>query len=168
MRTHWIIIALFVFGAVSSAWAGGPPPMYVVVEKVILEPGASNPGWVQIWGCITRRTTDSDGNATEEFSRPTYGYLFLSIEPKGREQVQAELQEWKKATGTGKAVAIGACEQAGTFLKCTIYQPTEKAKVPAAVYSPGHLKTYGDLYATRQLAQRPEVVALLKFASERK
>ncbi|MBL8822269.1 MAG: hypothetical protein JNJ77_06735 [Planctomycetia bacterium] len=171
MRLQFALAVLVLLGTVSTACAaGGPPPMYVVVEKVVHEPHTLNPRWVQIWGCITRScmTTDSAGQHTERYSQPTYGYLYLRIDANHHEKTMAEIEQWKRAAGTGKAVAVGACLEAGSFLKCTIHKPSETATAPDASYTPGHLKVFGDLYATGGLADREEVKALLKFAKERK
>jgi hypothetical protein len=170
MKVRWILLALLVLGVTSEVQAGGPPPMYVTVDKVVLEPGVKSPRWVQIWGCITRseRSVDSTGQARDKFSQPTYGYLFLSLPSNEQNKVQTELEDWKKAAGAGKAVAVGICGEAGSFLKCAIHQPPEKASEPDASYTPGQLKLFGSLYADDALAKRPEVKALLKFASEHK
>lgn len=171
MRMQLALAVLVLLGTVSSACAtGGPPPMYVVVDKVVLQPHTLNPQWVQIWGCITRCkiTTNSAGQETECYSQPTYGYLYLKIDANNQEKTMAEIEQWRRAAGTGKAVALGACLEAGSFLKCTIHKPSETATMPDASYTPGHLKIFGDLYATGSLAERDEVKTLLKFAKERK
>ncbi|HQR06149.1 MAG TPA: hypothetical protein PLN21_04960 [Gemmatales bacterium] len=170
MKTSVILASLLVIATSALAHVGGPPPMYVVVDKVVLEPEKRVPGWVQIWGCFTRinTTKDGNGNYAEGFSRPTYGFVYLSTPCKTIREFNEELQEWQKAAGTGKAVAIGSCGEAGCMLRCRIHLPNETDGTPDATYTTGHLKRFGDMYANGDFNGYPEVAALLKFAKERK
>ena len=51
-RYLMVIVAAMAFGA--TALAGGPPPVYVVVNKVTLEPSAGSPERIKIEGCFVR------------------------------------------------------------------------------------------------------------------
>ncbi len=170
MLTRSLLSALLLLGAASFANAGGPPPMYVVVHKVVEEPGKRVPGWIQIWGSFTRieKVSNGKGGTDYLFSKPVYGYVYLSITDFGDRKLQEDLQDWKQAVGTGKAVAVGACGDGGTLLTCKINPAEVTPGKPDAAYTPGHLRLFGDLYAQGDFNRHPEVTALLKFAKERK
>lgn len=170
MLTRGLLSALLLMGAASFANAGGPPPMYVVVHKVVEEPGKRVPGWIQIWGSFTRLEKVAKGKTDTEwvYSKPVYGYVYLSVADAGDRKFQEDLQDWKQAAGTGKPVAVGACGEGGSLLKCKIHFAEETVAKADLAYTPGHLRLWGDLYATSDLARHSEVVALIKFDKERK
>ena len=171
MKAKWIMAAFFVVVTSALAHAGGPPPMYVVVKKVIMETDGKAPDTVKIWGSFTRyeKGVDQNGKEMYAYSKPTYGYVYLSLpkDTKGNVQ-QEELKEWQKAAGTGKAVAVGSCGDGGSLLKCPIHQPNETVAKPDVAYTPGYLKMFGELYANEHLCKQPEVAAVVKYATERK
>lgn len=170
MYAKSILAALFVIGVSSLAYAGGPPPMYVVVDKVVLEPGKKVPGWVQIHGSFTRLEVNKEKQASgmDHYSKPARGYLFLSLPADMNAEMQKELKEWQAAAGTGKAVAVGSCGDAGPMLDCAIRIRSETVTKPDAAFKAGLLKRFGDVYATDWLAKRPEVITLLTFAKNTK
>lgn len=170
MKTNAILATLLLLATSVQVQAGGPPPMYIVVDKVVVDTSAASSSWVQIWGSITRieSSTDAKGQRTWAYSKPVYGYVYLSVPCKTVREFNEELKDWQKAAGTGNAVAIGACGDAGCMLKCPIHLPNEVNTKPDDTYTIGHLKVFGDLYARDWLLRQPEVVALLKFAKERK
>ncbi|MFT3879958.1 MAG: hypothetical protein QM703_09905 [Gemmatales bacterium] len=120
MKAQWMMAVCFVVATSALAQAGGPPPMYVVVDKVVVDTNSTSPGWVQIWGSFTRidTTTDGKGKQTTAYSKPVYGYVYLTAPCKSVREFNEELKDWQKAAGTGNAVAIGACGEAGCMLKC--------------------------------------------------
>jgi hypothetical protein len=170
MKAKWILAALLVITTSALAQAGGPPPMYVVVDKVVFEPDKRVSGWIQIWGTFTRteKVVDKAGNSSTVFSKPIYGYVYLSLPKNYDSKLIEELKDWEKSAGSGKAVTVGSCGDAGSMLKVPIHQPNETVTLPDAVYTTEFLRLWGDLYATGQLANQPEVKALLKYAKERK
>src|SRR5882724_11617901 len=111
MKAKWILAAVFVIATSALAHAGGPPPMYVVVDKVVFEPEKRVSGWKQIWGTFTRaeKVVDKAGNASFVFTKPVYGYVYLSLPKNQDSKLMEELKDWEKAAGTGKAVAVGSC-----------------------------------------------------------
>src|SRR5262245_33686984 len=108
--------ALVAFG--SPAWAGGPPPMYVVVDKVVLEPSADAPERIRIEGCFVRL----EDNREYRYGKPVEGFVYLSLEKGKEKETRAEWEKWQKAAGTGKAVAVGSCGEAGSFLTAKIHK----------------------------------------------
>jgi hypothetical protein len=156
------LFALLAMAAVARA--GGPPPVYVVVDKVVLEPKSDAPDRMQIWGSFTR----IENRSYDHFSKPVYGYVDLSIDPAKQAESRAEWAKWQQAAGTGKAVAVGSCGEAGAFLNVAIHQPKEKQSNPDAVYVPGQLERFGDLYARGEYDSTPHVKELLSFAKQRR
>ena len=171
MKAKWVLAACFVIVTSALAHAGGPPPMYVVVDKVVIEPEKRVSHWVQIWGTFTRteRSVDKAGKEVIEFSKPAYGYIYLSLPTDKSTELSKELEDWQKAAGTGKAVAVGSCGDGGSLLTCAIHQPKETVTKPDAAYTSGILKRFhDDLYANGMFNEQQEVKALLKAVKERK
>jgi hypothetical protein len=92
--------------------------------------------------------------------------VFLSIDAAKEMQCREEWIKWQKAAGTGKAVAVGSCREAGAFLNVAIHQSEEKPSKPVAVYVPDQLERFGDMYARGEYDETPHVKELLRFAKQ--
>jgi hypothetical protein len=151
--------AAVVLGA--TAQAGGPPPMYVVVDKVTVE-SSGGPERITIRGSFIRL------NDREEYKygKPVEGFVCLSLDEKKAAECRAEWKRWAQAAGTGKAVAIGICGEGGAMLKVTIRGPAEKATGPDATYTVGHLDNF-DPPGKGWSDQKP-VKELLAFVKDRR
>ena len=160
-RYLMVMVAAVAFAA--TARAGGPPPVYVVVDTVTLEPSADAPERVKIAGCFVRLEDRRD----YKYGKPVEGYVYLSIEPGKEKECRAEWAKWQKAAGTGKAVAVGSCGEAGSFLAVKIRKPDERADKPDAVYQTERLERWGGLYADGDLARQSPVTDLMAFAKAR-
>lgn len=154
MFVAWAIVAL----ASAQAHGGGLPPMYVIVEKVVLEPGDSSPERIQIHGWFIRLQFDR----RDDFCKPIQGFIYLG------EGCAEDAKKWQSAIGSGKAVVVGACYHAGDFLKVPIRKPAEKVDKPDAPYPKDQLERYDDLYGRGDFDKQPEVKALLAAADIKK
>src|SRR5262249_3190359 len=102
-----LLLALFIlaaFGA-TSAFAGGRPVMYVVVDRVETTQNDSSISMIRIWGSFTRLKSERRWNAEykywgDVYCKPIDGYIRFGL---GSDQ---EAPKWKKAVGTGKAVVV--------------------------------------------------------------
>jgi hypothetical protein len=162
MRRTSIATLFALLAIAASARAGGPPPVYVVVDKVVLEPKGDAPDRIQIWGSFTR----IENRSYDHYSKPAYGYVYLSIDGAKEAECRAEWAKWQQAAGTGKAVAVGSCGEAGAFLKVAIHKPEEKQSKPDAVYVPEQLERFGDMYARGEYDKTAHVKELLSFAKQ--
>ena len=162
--TRYLAIAVLALAVGSRAWAGGPPPVYVVVDKVVLEPSATAPERIRIEGSFVRLANIP----RYEYGKPVHGFIYLSIEPGKEKECRAEWDKWQKAVGTGKAVSVGACHEAGTFLTTKIHADDEKVTKPDAAYTTGQLGVFGTFYADGDEARVSPVRDLLAFAKARK
>jgi hypothetical protein len=59
------------------------------------------------------------------------------------------------AAGTGKAVNVGACGIAGTFLTVKIHKLDERLDRPDAIYTTDHLEVWGGLFDVDGVADHP-------------
>ncbi len=159
----------------SRAWAGGPPPVYVVVDKVILEPNPDAPERIRIEGCFVRQEEEKlqpelrDGHF--KYQKPVEGYVYMSIDPGKEKECRAEWAKWQKAAGTGKVVSVGWCVDAGSFLTVKIHKLDEKTERPDVVYKTNY-EGVGGLYANWELEELERfadspVTGLLAFAKAR-
>jgi hypothetical protein len=161
---RYLTIALAVLVTSAVAWAGGPPPMYVVVDKVVLEPSADAAERIRIEGSFVRL----ENIKRYEYGKPIHGYVYMSIENGKETECTTEWAKWQKAAGTGKVVSVGSCGEAGSLLTVKIHQPAEKADRPDAAYVSGVLGRFGSVYADGDFAQEHPVTDLLTFVKERK
>ena len=163
MRRYLVsVVSTIVLGA--TAWAGGPPPAYVVVDRVVLEPSATAPERIRIEGSFIRL----ENVRRYEYGKPVHGFVYLSLEPGKEKECRAEWAKWQKAAGTGKVVTVGSCHDAGTFLTTKIHKPDDKVAKPDATYTTGRLGAFGTLYADDHLLREPPVRDLLAFVKARK
>ncbi len=161
--TRYLLAAVAVVAFGSAAWAGGPPPVYVVVDKVVLEPSADAPERIRIEGSFVRVE-----NAQEyKYGKPVEGFVYFSLDKGKEKECKAEWAKWQKAAGTGKAVAVGSCNRAGAFSTVTIHKPGERADKPDAVYTPEFMGVIGQVYADGDWEREPPVRDLLAFARAR-
>jgi hypothetical protein len=177
---RYLAVAVLALTFGSGAWAGGPPPVYVVVDKVVLEPNADAPERIRIEGCFVRQTDEllrevrENGREWEStYSKPVEGYVYMSIEPGQEKECRAEWTKWQKAAGTGKVVAVGGCVVGGSLRTVKIRELNEKTTRPDAVYTTDYLEAGGQSYvedngerATFGLRFAP-VKAVLAFAKAR-
>jgi len=90
---------LFLFASVKST-ASEIVGIYVMVDRVVMEPNEQAPERIQVWGAIS---TSRDPAAAKR------GYLYFRP-PNVPEFREAALKEWrdlKAVAGTGQAVAFG-------------------------------------------------------------
>lgn len=178
-----LAVAVLALAFGSRAWAGGPPPVYVVVDKVILEPNADAPERIRIEGCFVRQDEElvwvRQGNDRvgrglpweKTYGKPVEGYVYMSIEPGKEKECRAEWAKWQKAAGTGKVVSVGACVHAGSLRTVKLRKLDEKTTRPDAVYTTDYLEAGGQHYVEGQHATFGLLFApakdLLAFAKAR-
>ena len=145
----------------SQVHAGGPPPMYVVVDEVTI---ATSGGVerVTIRGSFIRVKDRPE----HEYGKPLKGFVCLSLDEKKAAECRAEWKKWAKATGTGKAVAVGICSEGGAMLTVKIHEPGDKSTGPDAIYTPGHLDNFDP--PGKGWSDQPAVKTLLAFVKEQK
>ena len=165
MTRSLLAVAILVgFGV--TAQAGGPPPMYVLVDEVVVEPAKGDPERVIIRGVFARL---KDGKVTEyEYAAPMAGSIHLSLSKEKAATWEKELKAWTKAAGTGKVVPVGMCGEAGTFLAVKIRKADEKPKTPDAAYTPGHVGEAETKSGKQTWDDMEPVKALLAVDKERK
>src|SRR5262249_38725258 len=109
--TRYVAVAVLVLAFGSGVWAGGPPPVFVVVDKVVMEPSADSPERIRIEGCFVRQTEELLREMKEKgipwastYAKPVEGCVYMSIELGKEKECRAEWAKWQKAAGTGKVV----------------------------------------------------------------
>src|SRR5262249_9480488 len=153
VMARYLAVAVLALAFGSGAWAGGPPPVYVVVDKVVLEPNADAPERLRIEGCFVRQTEELLRELKEKglpwektYGKPVEGYVYMSIEPGKEKECRDEWAKWQKAAGTGKVVAVGACVMAGSLRDVKIRKLDQKTTRPDAVYTTDYLEASGQVY----------------------
>ncbi|HUR55620.1 MAG TPA: hypothetical protein VMZ71_15900 [Gemmataceae bacterium] len=156
--TRFMLAVAAVVCAVGTAWAGGPPPMYVVADKVTIDTAA--PERVTITGTFIR-LKEGPGR---DYGAPVEGSITLALDEAKAAECRAEWKKWEKAAGTGRAVAVGMCELGGSLLTAKITKPGDTAPAEKVVYTPGHLGTV----EKQEWEDQPPVKALLAHVKAKK
>jgi hypothetical protein len=108
----------------TQAFAGGPPPAQLVVEKIVFEPNEKAPKRVQIWGQFALL----DNGA--HYGAPVKGYLYYEIEQGKEEKAKKEIDVVKKAAGRKYVVSFGHCGYPD--VKAQLRKPGVKPASPVA------------------------------------
>lgn len=161
--TRYMLAVAAAVAFVMTARAGGPPPVYVVVDEVVVEPSKGDPERIIIRGVFARLKEKGS-----EYAAPVEGSVHFSLPKDKAKEWEPELKAWQKAAGTGKVVPVGMCEDAGAFLTVTIRKADEKAKTADAVYTPGHVGATDETNGKQTWADMKPVQALQGFVKERK
>ena len=97
-----LLLALLGLGA-GRAQASDPVGIYALVDKVVLEPNATNPERIQIWG--TFAVAEGSGYTYKSAER---GYLYYKSNPENPTACRNEWNDLKSVAGTGQIVAFGS------------------------------------------------------------
>jgi hypothetical protein len=84
--------------------AGGPPPVCMAVDKIVLEPNDEAPTRIQIWGTFILL----DGSRTM-YGAPQRGYLYYAAVPGKEEECRKEWANLRKLAAEDRIVAYGIC-----------------------------------------------------------
>ncbi len=96
-------ISLLLLALGSPARASDPIGIYAVVDKVVLEPSATAPERVQIWGSFS--FAEGSGYA---YKAPAAGYLYYKLPEKKSEPARNEWADFKSMAGTKGVVGFGS------------------------------------------------------------
>jgi hypothetical protein len=77
--------------------------IYARVDKVVMEPDATAPERIQLWGAFALATRE-DRNKYDSAQR---GYLYFSCKPGKEDICRKEWADLKAIAGTGKVVGFG-------------------------------------------------------------
>jgi hypothetical protein len=105
-----------------EAKAGGPPPVYMVIDKVVFEPNEDAPTRIQVWGAFSLlREGDSYGS-------PVRGYLYYAAAPGAEEKCRKEWAVLKKMTNKKQLISFGFCGE--PKVRDHLRKPSEKVASP--------------------------------------
>ena len=132
------LLAAFLIPAPSagafSDWIG----TYAVIDKVILEPNATSPERIQIWGDFAlARTTDRNN-----YEPPQRGYLYFKLMPGKEDGSRKEWADLKAVAGTGEVIGFGS-------------RNAPLSKVRAAEVKPADPEPYPFAYGLVKMSSRP-------------
>ena len=121
----WLVLSAL--GA--PAWASDPIGIYALVEKVVLDPNATKPERIQLWGAFSLAKRDpANRNAYEP---PERGFLYFQLPAEGADLARAEWSDLEKIAGTGECVGIGSRYlQSKLSRKFKVRRASEKPESP--------------------------------------
>jgi hypothetical protein len=100
------LLATFLIPAPSagafSDWIG----TYAIIDKVILEPNATSPERIQIWGDFAM----AKANDRNYYDAPQRGYLYFKLMPGKEDGSRKEWADLKSVAGTGEIIGFGTRE----------------------------------------------------------
>lgn len=161
--TRFLLAVAAVTVGFAAARAGGPPPVYVLVDEVVVEPSKGDPERVTIRGVFARL---KEGKGAE-YTAPVEGSVHFTLNKDKSGDQEKELKQWAKAAGTGRVVPVGMCGDAGSFLDVKIRKADERPKAADATYTTGYIGATETTGGKQACADMEPVKALLAFAKER-
>ena len=119
-------ITCFASLVIALAWsmaarAGGPPPVYLVIDKVVFEPTEEAPARIQIWGTFSLREGDSYG-------APQRGYLYYAAPEGAEEKCRKEWAVLKKLANKKQLISFGICGEPN--VRAHLRKPSDKVTSP--------------------------------------
>ncbi len=153
-----------VVGCVAAVRAGGLPPVYVVIDEVVVEPAKGDPERVVIKGSFVRMGCLKE----RKYGTPVAGEMHLGLSKDAADKCRDEWKLLAKAAGTGRAVPVGHCSDGGVFLKADIRKAGDRPAKPDATYTPGYVQAEDITVEKMWWASEPPVKALLAFVKENK
>ena len=83
--------------------ASDPVGIYALVDKVVFEPGETNPERIQVWGAFAI----AEGNGYN-YKNAERGYLYYKVNSEKPTASRNEWSDLKTVAGTGQIVAFGS------------------------------------------------------------
>lgn len=122
-------ISLLAFAGISSAGAPSDwTAVYARIDKVVLEPNATTPDRIQIWGAFALASKE-DRNS---YGHAVRGYLYYSLAP-GKETIcRKEWADFKAAAGTNDIIGFGWRNQPRARVRQAGEKPADPDVYPVA------------------------------------
>jgi len=105
--TAIVIFLTLPFLAIDTGAYSDYTGIYARVDKVVLEPDATAPERIQIWGAFALASKE-DRNTYDSAQR---GYLYFSCKPGKEEICRKEWADLKAVAGTGQVVGFGSRDE---------------------------------------------------------
>ena len=102
-RTATLTALMVAMAFSTEVKAGGPPPVCMVVDKIVLEPDEKAPTRIQVWGTFIF----CKDNAT--YDAPVSGYLYYTADKGKEEACRKEWAKLQKLAADKHIVALGFC-----------------------------------------------------------
>ena len=116
-----LLLAAFVVVA-PRAWASDPVGIFALVDKVVLEPNATAPERIQIWGAFAL----ADRKGSDSYAAPKQGCLYYKLPADKADVAKKEWADLKSIAGQREVIGFGS--RYGE--KGTIRKQTDKPEKP--------------------------------------
>lgn len=114
---------LVLFALTIEVRAGGPPPLCMAVDNIVLEPNDQAPTRIQIWGTFMQLQLPGG-----HYGPPVRGYLYYTAAPGKEKECRKEWAALKKLVAEDRIVAFGMC---GTpKVEGHLRKPSQKPEAP--------------------------------------
>ena len=113
MKTNvkWLVATALVFILPAVGKASDSVGIYVLVEKVVMEPNEDKPERIQVWGVfsLAKQAEVKDGK-WDEYGAPVRGYMYFSLAKGDKGEGEACRKEWadlKSVAGKNECIGFG-------------------------------------------------------------
>lgn len=128
-----------------------PVGIFAIVDRVVMEPDATNPKSIQVWGVFAV----TEGKPGDAYRAPQRGYFYFKVNPQNERATLAEWADLKAVAGKNQAVGFGNKYKALGRLRA----PTE------AVANPDEYPLGVGMVKVLDAGPRPEIERQLKAAA---
>jgi hypothetical protein len=107
-KVGWSLLSLGIFLGLSGAGlrASDPIGVFALVDKVTLEPDATAPERIQIWGSFS--LADDKDPARDAYKSPQKGYLYYKLPDEKADAARKEWKDLAAIAGTGQVIGFGS------------------------------------------------------------
>jgi hypothetical protein len=97
------MVVAFLLALAAPVRASDPVGIYAIIDRVELEPSASAPERVRLWGVFALAD-----RSTRDYSPPQRGFLYCKLDGKNIQACRREWADLEKLAGTRECVALGS------------------------------------------------------------
>jgi hypothetical protein len=155
IRSRCFAGLMIVLALTAEASGGGPPPVCMAVDKIVVGPNDAAPTWIQIWGTFIFL---EDSRTT--YGAPVRGCLYYAAVPGKEEECRKQWADLRELAAEDQLVAYGLCgtPKIDGHLRTAWEKPERPTLFPLSQIGFTPAERYADSRSLRELLTAPTPV----------
>jgi hypothetical protein len=147
---------VIVLALTAKASGGGPPPVCMAVDKIVLGPSDVAPTRIQIWGTFIFLE-----DSRSMYGAPVRGYLYYTAVPGKEEECRKQWADLRELAAEDQIVAYGLCgtPKIDGQLRKALEEPENPIVFPLCQVGFTPAERYADSRLLRELLTTPTTVS---------